>query len=53
MTLRPQRRGLMAATRAVFKFLDKEDLSGRHMTVLGVGKVGSIWCVGSSRRAAR
>lgn len=34
-------RGLIAATRAVFKFLDKEDLSGRHVAVLGVGKVGS------------
>lgn len=34
-------RGLLAATRAVFKFIDKEDLGGRHMAVLGVGKVGS------------
>ena len=34
-------RGLAAAARAVFKFLDKEDLSGRKMAVLGVGKVGS------------
>jgi glutamate dehydrogenase/leucine dehydrogenase len=34
-------RGLMAATRAVFKFLGFDDLSGKHMAVLGVGKVGS------------
>ena len=34
-------RGLMAATRAVFKFLDTGDFSGRQMVVLGVGKVGS------------
>ncbi len=34
-------RGLAAAARAVFKFLDREDLSGRKMAVLGVGKVGS------------
>jgi glutamate dehydrogenase/leucine dehydrogenase len=34
-------RGLAAAARAVFKFLDKEDLSGRKIAVLGVGKVGS------------
>ena len=33
--------GLTAAARAVFKFLDKEDLSGRKVAVLGVGKVGS------------
>lgn len=34
-------RGLVAATRAVMEFLDKDDLSGRHIAVLGVGKVGS------------
>lgn len=34
-------RGLMAATRAALRFLDKEELAGRHVTVLGVGKVGS------------
>jgi glutamate dehydrogenase/leucine dehydrogenase len=33
--------GLAAAARAVFKFLGKEDLSGRKVAVLGVGKVGS------------
>jgi glutamate dehydrogenase/leucine dehydrogenase len=35
-------RGLMAATRAVLKFLHgSEEVSGRHIAVLGVGKVGS------------
>ncbi|OFW65483.1 MAG: hypothetical protein A2Z12_09380 [Actinobacteria bacterium RBG_16_68_21] len=35
-------RGLMAATRAVLKFLDgSEDVSGRKVALLGVGKVGS------------
>ena len=35
-------RGLIAATRAVFKFMHaSEDMSGRTVAVLGVGKVGS------------
>ena len=35
-------RGLVAATRAVFKFMHgSEDMSGRTVAVLGVGKVGS------------
>ncbi|WKZ82022.1 MAG: Glu/Leu/Phe/Val dehydrogenase [Acidimicrobiia bacterium] len=34
-------RGLMAAVRAVLRFLDREEITGRHMAVLGVGKVGS------------
>ena len=35
-------RGLMAATRAVSKFLrGSEDVSGRRVAILGVGKVGS------------
>jgi glutamate dehydrogenase/leucine dehydrogenase len=35
-------RGLMAATRAVAKFLwGDEDLAGKHVALLGVGKVGT------------
>jgi glutamate dehydrogenase/leucine dehydrogenase len=34
-------RGLMAAIRAVFKFMDKGEVAGKHAAVLGVGKVGS------------